>query len=156
MADDLNRWGFLIACGGRWDGKTIADIIRNPINIGYVRRGGVRSWPEDSIGGGPHDRRAVGGGRLPARHITQAHPSVRPSPCRTRWQMCSCTRGAAGPWPARFSPGAQAGGRGTTEWCTHPQSNRHERSMQDAVMETVVGLVADALLSVANDIDVLH
>lgn len=40
MADDLNRWGFLIACGGRWDGKTIADIIRNPINIGYVRRGG--------------------------------------------------------------------------------------------------------------------
>lgn len=178
MADDLNRQGFPTPRGKHWDAKTITSIIRNPVNIGYVRwnqrktrvqfdeemnRRKVRGLPKDEdriLAMGLH--RGAGlitdelfeaaNRQLDAHAATSEHSG---KPLRNPLAGVLVCKGCGRAMARSIFPGERRNGaRGKTEWYTHPQSNRYECHMQGAVMRDVVGLAVDALLSVARDIEV--
>lgn len=179
MADDLNRQGFPTPRGKHWDAKTITSIIRNPVNIGYVRwnqrktrvqfdedmnRRKVRGVPKDDeriLAEGLH--RGAGlitdelfdaaNRQLDAHGGTSEHTG---KPLRNPLAGVLVCKGCGRAMARSIFPGERKGGgaRGKTEWYTHPQSNRYECHMQGAVMRDVVNLAVDALLFVARDIEV--
>lgn len=181
IANQLNAHGITTQRGGCWNGQTVAGVIRNEVNIGYIRwnqrkaetvfdedlrRKKVRRRPDENdpdgfilakglhMGRGKITRELFEGAcRQLDMHAGTKEHSGKPlrNPLARLLVCANCGRVMA----RAIMPGDRGRGeRGKTEWYMHPKSNKHLCSTMSAPMKTVVLMVADTLESIAANIEV--
>lgn len=181
LADWLNNHGVTTQRDGNWDGKTVTAVIRNEVNIGYIRwnqrkstivfdedlrRKKVRKRPDEGdpdgvilarglhMGRGKITRELFEGAcRQLDMHAGSKEHSGKPlqNPLARLLVCANCGRVMA----RAIIPGNRGPGRrGKTEWYVHPRSNRHLCSTMSAPMKAVVLMVADALEDIVANIEV--
>lgn len=181
LAHWLNTHGLFTQHGNLWDPRAVVRVIRNEVNIGYVRwnqrktlivfdenlqRKKVRRVPDESdkngvvIAPGLHMGRGKiteelfeGAIRQLDLHGASKEHGDKPlkNPLARLLVCANCGRAMR----RMLAPGSQdAQGRGKTEWYIHSRINRHECNTMSAPLKTVVEMVADALESIVSEIEV--
>lgn len=173
IANDLNRRGILSPRGLHWDKKTIVNIIRNEINLGYIiwnakrtvevmdanmTRSKKRIHNDNPIRvKGLHFGKSritpelfAAANRQLDLHASSKEYGSRPlrNPLATILVCKGCHR-------AMYRTLAPVKGKGTKSVrLTHPRSNRLECFQQSAFLDDVIKLVISSLANAANDMEV--
>lgn len=176
VADDFNRLGIPAPRGAHWHANTVRRIIRNPVNIGFVRwnqkktatvmdgdmrRCKVRCDCADAIlteglhrGLGDIDDELFDRAN---RQLDEHSPSAGHRSALLRNPLAgllvckrcgrAMTRGVTAGGAGEATPGK----RPKQEWYMHARANRHACHAVGAPMERVVELVASELLALAAE-----
>lgn len=183
LADWLNANGITTQRGGCWDSSTVAGVIRNEVNIGFVRwnqkkvtvvfddelrRKKVRRPPKKDD---PQGAILAPGAHMGKSKITRemfdaacrqldVHAGSKEhsnKPLRNPLARLLVCAGCGRVMARGIFPGPRsAEGRGKTEWYVHPRSNKHlcPSPTMGAPMRLVVDMVVDALQGIVADTEV--